>query len=485
MLFFILAIFIASLSIFFSSYDDSITLILSIIYFLITSFIIFENYKKNHVIEFLNPLIFYALLWSIPFGVIPVLISFSEDPSSILFKSSAYIEEIPASQVMAIIGLIFLYLGFRSRFYSLFLSNIRKDNNLKKWKSSLVYFTILLYIILTGITIVYLLQREAFFLGATNIQEHTPSITTYLLNLFGFSRISVFYLFGTLLIAIIAYSYSKNVILKLILIGLSFSNILLGVVSAHKERIGVTLFVWLFYFYYLKDKNFMNIRKEFIIVVVILLFITTFPLFNAYRTALNLGMQIESPIQAIEVVKQAFNYIDIPEGYKFIFVRFDHLNTNIAVIGQSPNFVEFKIGDTYIKGLEAILSLIPKTQKSKDFGRFNNTFAMEYGLVEPWDYVSGVTLPQISEIYMNFGFFMIPILMFLYGVFYKIIYEVMTKINSPNVKFIGFIFFYIWVFQHSALAFSTTMIMQLGVLYGLMITLFILNLDRVLNKVVK
>jgi len=338
-------------------------------------------------------------------------------------------------------------------------------------------------ILLTIFEIIYLIQRNAFVLGyVKDLSDHEPSFLSYLLASFGYDRISIFYLAGPLLISVLYFSYKRNVILKYILFILVLSNIFISLISAQKERIAITLIVIFFYFYYWTKNNLNLNKKEVLMTIFISIFIILFPFFHAYRTLVNLGYEIESIINFKNIIT-IFEFVD-EESLNYFLYRFDHLNTNLAVVKQTPTFIDYKIGTTYLKGLEAFLLLIPKSKKSSDFGLFNNSFAREYNLVEPFDYYSGITLPQFTEVYMNFGFFMIPIVMFFIGLFYGFIYKLMLSSNI-NSRFISFILYYYFVISFSALAFSTTMILTIKTFIGVFIFLTILNIDRIIKKVIR
>ncbi|WP_171789057.1 O-antigen polymerase [Calditerrivibrio nitroreducens] len=408
--------------------DNAEIILLSFLYFCLASFIIWENYNKKHIIEFTHPIVFYSFLWSIPFGIIPLFIVFTKEPQTYLPKSYMYIDLIPTSQIIAIVSLLFLYLGFK--FYNLIspYRSSEKTFDKKTWNNYLFYFTLFLMLFLIILEILYLIERNAFILGyVEDLSEHKPSVLSYFLALFGYDRISIFYLVGPLLITLIHFSYNQNKILRYILFILVLFNIFISFISAQKERIALTLIAIFFYFYYYtRDKNKLQ-KKENIIIIFIFAFLILFPYFNEYRLALNLGMDLEFILRNPDLIFENINL----ESFSYIFQRFDHLNTTLSVIGQTPTFIDYKMGITYLKGLEALLLVLPFTRKSEDFGLFNNTFAREYNLVEPFDYYSGITLPQFAEIYMNLGFYAVPLGMFLIGILYSYIYNL---INSSNPK---------------------------------------------------
>ncbi|MGB9763382.1 MAG: O-antigen polymerase [Minisyncoccia bacterium] len=479
-LFLILSILnFAMLILVFLKEEKGIVIFLSFMYFNIATFIIWENYAKKNVIEITHPVIFYALLWSFPFGIIPLLSVFISSSNILLSKSYIYVEYIPLSQIMALVSLLFMYMGFK--FYQK-IKPFKNDKSLKSWGTFPFYTTLSLMVILTILEIVYLLQRDAFILGYTQeLSEHRPSLISYILALFGYDRISIFYLGGAIILTLIFYSQKLNKKMKIILFALLLSNIILSIVSAQKERIAITLIAFLVYAYYWNKHRFnLNFEKKFIYFVII--FIITMPLFQAYRTAINLTQEKNLLLILQNVIDISFEGRDL-EFYFYPLKRFDHLTTNLSVVAQTPTFIDYRLGQSYLKSLEAFTILIPKYPKTQDFGKFNNTFAREYNLVEPFDIYTGITLPQFTEIYMNFGFYFIPIGMFLLGCFYGFIYNLIRKSN-PNTRFIAFILYYIWVVSFSGLAFSTTMILTIKTLVSALIFLFLLNIDKILKKII-
>lgn len=466
--------------------ENALPIMLSFTYFSLLTFIVIDNYFKKKVIEITHPVIFYAFLWSIPFAIIPLIVVFSKDPYEYIPKSYMYVHFIPLSQLMAISSLFFMMIGFKSFSYikTGLKQNFYKISQHPNWNKFTFLISFFVMTILTGLEITYLLERNAFILGVTDdLVEHQPSLLSYVLLIFGFDRISIYYLVGPLLILTIYYSKKQSSFTKKILFIVFIANILLGLISAQKERMAISILLLFIYYYYWNKNRKMTFQKELKFSFLILLLIASFPLVYLYRTAVSLGYEIKS-FSDVAYLKDNFSSITETSPFTTIFNRFDHLNTNLSIVGQTPNFIDYKSGETYLKGLEAFLILIPKSTKSEDFGRFNHTFAREYNLVESFDYYSGITLPQFTEIYMNWGIAAIPLIMFLYGLFYALIYNIMQSENV-NLMFLGFILYYIWVIQFSALAFSTTMIITVKTLIGFAIFIVLLNSDKILRKVLR
>jgi hypothetical protein len=456
--------------------ENATIIIFSFFYFFVMSLFIIYNYHKGKLIEFTNPVIFYSLLWSIPFSFLPIIISFSENPCEYLPKSCAYKDFIPFAQFLSILSLISMALGFKLYFIVNKNYKIRENlKNINNWSKSGYFIILLLMIFLTILQIIYLIKRDAFILGNTkDLSEHSPLIISYILYIFGYDRISIFYLSGPILISFIFLKKVKSSFIKKILSFLIIINLILAIISAQKERIAITLIIIFIYNYYWR-KDRIKFSSELLFLLTVFMFLITFPLIYGYRVTLNLGYNI-SLIYDFEQIFNIADKLDL-DPLSIILNRFDHLNTSLSVIGQTPDFIDYKMGSTYLKGLEAVLLLIPKSKKSEDFGLFNNAFAREYNLVEPFDYYSGITLPQFIEVYMNFGVLLIPIFMFILGYFYAFIFK-LIKSESLNLNFLGFLLYYIWVIQFSGVAFSTTVILTIKALMGFFLFYIVLNMNK-------
>lgn len=467
--------------------EISITFFLSLMYFFIVVFLVFENYKKKRLIEFFNPVIFYALLWTIPFAIIPLMIFFGMEPSSILWTSHMFTWYIPHSQIAAILGILFLYLGFKNK---LRLFHIRWWNNpmpKDTWRPIYVYLAVFFLLILSALFITDMLGKGTFFFGVTEfLLEKEPTSISYLCALFGISRGTPLYLFGSLLIAMIGYARSKSFSIKVLFVFLFIFNILISLISTQKEILVSAIFVLMYYFYYLKNnfKSTMSLKKESLFAIVVLLFFLLLPFLNAYRIAISLSSSPGSLLEILKKFETANDLTDFARDYGSILIRFDHLNTHLSIIAQTPSIIEYKFGTTYLNGIMAFFQGFPMMPKEGAF-EFNNLFARQYGIITPYDIYTAVTLPQISEIYMNFGFLAIPVIMFFYGIFFRNIYDILTMNRNANVILIGFILWYLFVFQHTALAFSSVMFHAGRILLGLLTVIFLLNLNKFLRYVAK
>jgi len=444
----------------------------SFLYFCITIVIISLNIYKKKYIELLNPVVFYSILWSIPFAVIPLLIYFKFfDQLNILnkeFKDS----DILISQIMAILSLISLYLGFQLGNKIIFFKKKLAFFS-KNWSNFSVLFIFSLYFFLILLFVKNGIETGSIFRGVNELKEDIKSGgLNYFLSIFYISNGSIFYMAFLPLISLISFSYfNKKLYLILAIISSSFL-ISIGIYSSQKELIASVLLVILFYLYYLRKS--ITFKREIIVFIFVVMFLFSFPYFNLYREYLKVTAEKPDITKGITFTIENYNIDKILQNLNYLFLRFDHLNTNLFIITSDK---DFKFGYTYLSGLFSFLAGLPKMPKEGfpliDI-RFNNTFAREYGIINESNYDTYVTLPSFTEIYMNFGLLAIPFFMFLIGIIYKKIYNLLIEKN-PNANLLGFILWYIVIFQGSALSFSSIMFQFGRMALPLIMILIILN----------
>jgi len=446
--------------------------IASFLYFCITVVIILLNIHMKKYIELLNPVFFYSILWSVPFAVIPLLIYFKFfDQLDILnkeFKDS----DILFSQIMAILSLISLYLGFQlGNKITFFKKKLAFFN--KNWSNFSVLFIFSLYFFLILIFVKNGIETGSIFRGVSELKEDIKNGgLNYFLSIFYINSGSIFYMAFLPLISLTAFSYfNRKLYLILAIISSSFL-ISIGIYSSQKELMTSVLLVILFYLYYLRKS--ITFKREIIVFIFIVMFLFSFPFFNLYREYLKVTAEKPDITKVIKFTIENYDTDKILQNLNYLFLRFDHLNTNLFIITSNNGF---KFGYTYLSGLFSFLAGLPKMPKEGfhliDIA-FNNTFAREYGIIEESNYDTYVTLPSFTEVYMNFGLLAIPFFMFLIGIIYRKIYNLLIG-NNPNANLLGFILWYIVIFQGSALSFSS-IIFQFGkMVLPLIMILIILN----------
>ncbi|MGB9763443.1 MAG: O-antigen polymerase [Minisyncoccia bacterium] len=454
----------------------------SVIYIFTAFSIVFLNYKKKKIIEILNPVVFYSILWTVPFAIIPLLIYFEIfDISDILTKSNIKYTHILLSQTMAFISLIFLLLGFsygnKIRFFKRKLK-ILEDG----WSRSGVLITLLIYFVLIIILTKYQYETGGLFHGVENLKEEQSEggVYGYIATLFGIFKISFFFTGFLPLLSLLAYNRFKN---KIFIVMSVFSSILLigiGLLASQKEVIASVILVIIWYFYY-KAKS-VTFKKELLIFVFMILFFFTFPIFNLYREYLKTTLEKPDVFKVLSFIEENYDIERIKDNLNYLFLRFDHLNTNLFIVDsdEPPKF-----GYTYFLGLKAFIAGLPKMPKDESMGvSFNNTFAREYGIISEFNYEAYITLPNFVEVYMNFGFFAIPLFMFLYGILYRKIYN-LFEANNLNYVLLGYMLWYLFVFQGTAIAFPSIMFLLGRLLIPTLIILFLLNYKYILKSIVR
>jgi oligosaccharide repeat unit polymerase len=444
----------------------------SFLYFCIMVTIILLNIHRKKYIELLNPVVFYSILWSIPFAVVPLLIYFKFfDQLDILnkeFKDS----DILISQIMAILSLVFLYLGFQLGNKITFFKRKLAFFN-KKWSNFSVLFIFSLYFFLILIFVKNGIETGSIFRGVSELKEDIKSGgINYFLSIFNISNGSIFYMAFLPLISLTAYSYFSRKLYLILAIVSSAFLIGIGIYTSQKELIASVLLVILFYLYYIRKS--ITFKKELIVFIFLVMFFFSFPFFNLYRGHLKTLSEKPDITEVITFAIENYDPYKILQNLNYLFLRFDHLNTNLFIITSNNNF---KFGYTYLSGLFSFLAGLPKMPKEGspliDIA-FNNTFGREYGIIDESNYDTYITLTSFTEVYMNFGLLAIPFFMFLIGVIYRKIYNLLIG-NNPNANFLGFILWYIVIFQGSGLSFSSIMFQFGKMALPLIMILIILN----------
>jgi len=444
----------------------------SFLYFCITVVIILLNIYSKKYIELLNPVVFYSILWSIPFAVIPLLIYFKFFEQSDILNKEFKDSDILISQIMAILSLISLYLGFQlGNKITFFKKKLAFFN--KNWSNFSVLFIFSLYFFLILIFVKNGIETGSIFHGVSELKEDIKiGGLNYIFSIFYISKVSIFYVVFLPLISLMAFSYSRRKLYLILAVISSAFLIGIGIYTSQKELIVSVLFVILFYLYYLRKST--TFKREIIVFIFLVIFLFSFPFFNLYREYLKTTSEKPDITKVITFTIENYNTDKILQNLNYLFLRFDHLNTNLFIITSDK---DFKFGYTYLSGLFSFLAGLPKMPKEGfpliDIA-FNNTFAREYGIINESDYDTYITLPSFTEVYMNFGLLAIPFFMFLIGIIYRKIYNLLIG-NNPNANLLGFILWYIVIFQGSALSFSSIMFQFGKMALPLIMILIILN----------
>ena len=110
-------------------------------------------------------------------------------------------------------------------------------------------------------------------------------------------------------------------------------------------------------------------------------------------------------------------------GYKFATTRLAHILPFAHVVDLTPKTVPYWMGKTYQTLLwMPIPRIIYPDKPTKVLGQ---TFGHRYGLLHHSDYTTSYNFPQLVEMYANFGVMGVIIGMFIIGIIYRAIYEML------------------------------------------------------------
>ncbi len=138
------------------------------------------------------------------------------------------------------------------------------------------------------------------------------------------------------------------------------------------------------------------------------------------------GNAEESPIEkSMLFAELAFTDKNSPYlALKFTIIRLAHILSFAHVVEQTPEDVPYWNGKTYLTLLWTPIPRILYPEKpTKELGQ---EFGHRYSLLNPYDYTTSYNLPQIVEMYANFGIVGVIIGMFLIGIIYRSLYEMFS-----------------------------------------------------------
>jgi hypothetical protein len=120
---------------------------------------------------------------------------------------------------------------------------------------------------------------------------------------------------------------------------------------------------------------------------------------------------------------------DLEEAFQRTARRVDLLTLFAFVIGRTPDLVPYWNGQTY---WAVVWKLVPRAlYPDKPLEDIGQTFGHRYGLLDPGDFKTSVNLPQLIEMYVNFGSAGVLVGMLLCGVLYRMMNVVL------NHRYIG------------------------------------------------
>lgn len=148
------------------------------------------------------------------------------------------------------------------------------------------------------------------------------------------------------------------------------------------------------------------------------------------------GLTLDPEYQGISVFERSGLFITViaentreggvMDAYERTRDRVSHLNTLVDVMEQTPRVVPYWHGETY---LTLLTSIIPRVLwPDKPTKTVGQSFGHRYGRIGEEDIATSENLPQMVEMYANFGLPGIIIGMFLMGLIYRVIY---LMLNHP------------------------------------------------------
>jgi len=103
------------------------------------------------------------------------------------------------------------------------------------------------------------------------------------------------------------------------------------------------------------------------------------------------------------------------------FTRINHLVTTAAIIRNTPSPIPFLNGRSYVLLLTKPIPRFLWPGKPQE--QFGNDWAQRYGFLGQDDHSTSFNLPWLPEMFMNFGWAGVSIIMFLLGVIYHLLWS--------------------------------------------------------------
>ncbi|PKP61705.1 hypothetical protein CVT91_02240 [Candidatus Atribacteria bacterium HGW-Atribacteria-1] len=374
--------------------------------------------------------------------------------------------------LIAIIGYLFLVLGYNSKLYRIVhFPKLGAQWNGKKvlLASMAIYIGFWVYRILLHY------RLGLFFYGGT-IEELT--VTQGGLERFMFSFFGLFFGQGSrgivfILLFILFFQYflakkSNNVSLarlsKIIFLIVLIIEIFISIIRGWRGFLIGSFITVMFVINYASGKKF-SLKKATIILLLILLFgVTIYSWSSVYRGRLmqlrieKNDISIAELVDLIRISTERFGELVFDQKIRNFYidnivVRFDRVNNLAVIVADTPEQHDYIYGKTLIFPALFYIPRLIWTEKPIVSELIpENWFARRYGIVPSNAYNTFMSLPLVAEFYMNLGLVMVIIGMFAVGVIYRMIYE-FAKTNkfSPSSMLIYFIMWYEWIYLGSFL----------------------------------
>jgi hypothetical protein len=122
----------------------------------------------------------------------------------------------------------------------------------------------------------------------------------------------------------------------------------------------------------------------------------------------------------------------VDAGLESTVSRFSGVASVAAIVGESRRLDSHAPGETYLWIAEAAVPRAVHPEKA-DPGLFGNEFGRAYGILAPSDRITGITVTQPGELYLNFGLLGILLGMPLIGAVYRTVDVLFRQRSHPAV----------------------------------------------------
>lgn len=225
-----------------------------------------------------------------------------------------------------------------------------------------------------------------------------------------------------------------------VLVPVTFIMAMLG--GAKSEVIWLVLGILLAYHYLVKP-----ITWKVLLLNVMWIILLMFPVVNTYREVSGMNLDL-TPIQVLPLMGEAlssyFSYDYAENVFDAFMGRFPGIDAVSVVVKFTPEFWPFQYGKTII--IAPIIAFIPTILWPEKYAFINSIVdgvefgRLYFGLDEN---ASGVSITQLGELYLNFGWFGILVGMFLIGILFRFVYRTFIEYGRNPLGLLVYVFVYV------------------------------------------
>jgi hypothetical protein len=114
--------------------------------------------------------------------------------------------------------------------------------------------------------------------------------------------------------------------------------------------------------------------------------------------------------------------VPVQDLIEFASLRLGQFTVFAEVIGDTPSMIPYWEGESYYPILFKPIPRFIMPGKPEEMS--GQSFGHRYGLISKWNYTTSINLPQIVELYANFGFIAVIVGMFIFGLIYRLLIEI-------------------------------------------------------------